>query len=483
MDKELQNALAFCQPAPEGWFDSTARRMEAGGEWIWLTLQGDFNEHPTTGQVVAGTLISVIPLVDQLCDMRDLIANSRKIEQERDNLWAWVALVLTLVGCFPVLGSVTKGGIKVLLLSARKGMLSTAARGGRVGQQLDEAIQLLDRFLAMPAVRQTLRACRIGNAYHYLEDKLRRLMATLTPAALLNVLDPLLASTREMLGLVAEWGPASLYRPVQALGEQLTRLRSQANTMLANALAPATDYLEALANRLRVEGDNLYRAHVGNNYHVLGTSPERARAELALLERERPNWVDKGIGAHYPALGKLDDDYVKYIDNGWPDIRKIDNRKHPLDGAFKTFDDSLHASELPPGTRLYRVVDAGSGDNSICWMREEEFLKLTAKSDWRRRFAVWKSWNENGEYLVYTVPPHSTLKVWEGRAATQLNRANKMYSLEGGAVQIVVDPAQLKKEFVSARRPTGWGYQDVPADPVYPYLGLPYLETTHKWNE
>lgn len=85
-------------------------------------------------------------------------------------------------------------------------------------------------------------------------------------------------------------------------------------------------------------------------------------------------------------------------------------------------------------------------------MRKAEFDKLTSKGDWRRRFAVWKSWNENGEYVTYTVPPGQPLKVWEGRAATQINSGAPEYSLEGGAVQIVLDPSQLKKEFTGRVR-------------------------------
>lgn len=116
-------------------------------------------------------------------------------------------------------------------------------------------------------------------------------------------------------------------------------------------------------------------------------------------------------------------------------------------------------------------------------MRKAEFEKLTSKSDWRKRFAVWKSWNENGEYIVYTVPPGQSLKVWEGRAATQINENAKEYSLEGGAVQIVLDPSLLKKEFTGERRKTGWGYGDVAGDPVSPYLGLPKLENKNNWYE
>ena len=109
-----------------------------------------------------------------------------------------------------------------------------------------------------------------------------------------------------------------------------------------------------------------------------------------------------------------------------------------------------------------------SNDNSICWMRASEYLKLKKREDWRRRFAVWASWNSNGEVVHYIVPKGG-MKVWEGKAASQIlenskgqiqtaNGRGAMYVLEGGGKQIVLDPAQLIKSRVKPRRKTGWGY-------------------------
>ncbi|WP_368545051.1 hypothetical protein [Enterobacter soli] len=481
MNKDLQNALAFYQPAPEGWFSGYARKMEAAGEWIWETIQGDFNESQTTGQVVTGTLISMIPLVDQICDIRDLVANCKKIKKDSDNTWSWVALCLTLIGLFPTLGSFVKGGVKVLLLSGRKGFLNGTKKGSVIAVSIEKSIDLLKTFLDIPAVRSTLKSKKIHNAYHFLEKQIRTLNSSLSVQPLLKAFDELLAATRSLLDTAISWGPASLRRPIAELWDMLMEVRGLADKMLAKALKPVNDYLERLANRLRVEGDNLYRARVGNNNHVLGT--ERAAKETELFKANQPEWVDKNIPARYPPLEALEKDQLVAIQKGWPDIRKIADRQSPLNGKFDTFDSSMRAIELPPGEKLYRVLDPSSGDNSICWMRESEFNSLKSKSDWRRRFAVWKSWNENGEYVVYTVPPGKSLKVWEGRAGTQLNDIDKSFSLEGGAVQIMVNPTDLKKEFTGERLKTGWGYQDVESDPAAPYLGLPHLENKHKWFE
>jgi len=143
-----------------------------------------------------------------------------------------------------------------------------------------------------------------------------------------------------------------------------------------------------------------------------------------------------------------------------------------------------NASHLTPGTVIYRIIDPSSGDNSICWMRKEEFDRLKSKSEWRRRFAVWKSWNENGEYVTYTVSPKQPLKVWEGAAATQTKKDAEnltKYSLEGGAMLKVVDPSQLKKSCTGPRQKTGWGYGGGAETPEYSHQGLPSLETKHNW--
>ena len=111
---ELENALAWYAAAPSRWIQSAKQDLSAAAEWIWVVLQGDFAEEQTVVQTVAGTIISMIPLVDQICDVRDVVANCRKINEDTSNKWAWFALVLTLIGLFPTLGSLVKGCFKVV---------------------------------------------------------------------------------------------------------------------------------------------------------------------------------------------------------------------------------------------------------------------------------------------------------------------------------------------------------------------------------
>lgn len=88
-----------------------------GARWLWGALQGDFNKNPTNGQLIVGGLISLIPLVDQACDVRDVIANCITLsdEQARQDNENWIALGLTCIGFVPEFGSAIKTVAKYTL--------------------------------------------------------------------------------------------------------------------------------------------------------------------------------------------------------------------------------------------------------------------------------------------------------------------------------------------------------------------------------
>jgi hypothetical protein len=146
------------------------------------------------------------------------------------------------------------------------------------------------------------------------------------------------------------------------------------------------------------------------------------------------------------------------VKEGWTSTVKDAKRgPHQLDNAHESFHGKIDAIIIPPGTTLYRVLDPKSADNRICWMSKEEFEKLKSKDDWRRKFAVWANWNSNGEFVTYVVPPGKGLHVWEGMAASQGLKGTK-YVLEGGARQIVLNPADLDKGMLGKRQKTNWVY-------------------------
>lgn len=486
MWEELENALAWAKAAPAKWIDSAGQDLAAAAQWIWEVIQGDFSDEQTTAQVITGTVISMIPFVDQLCDVRDLVANCRKINEDNTNKWAWVALSLTLIGLFPTLGSLAKGCFKILFAYARKATFKAGAQAfdsdlWTTSKPFVEAgIRKLNDFLVRPEVRRALKALKWDKPYHELSKLARKLAATVNVIALMKAFDELHVVLSKLLDLVQRWGSAAMQTQVGELLAMIKRVREQANARLSEVLAPVQGWLNRLARRLEVEGDNAYRAYT-NSVNPHTSSRLALDAEIAELRAATPDWVKGRSAATYKAL-----DDAPSIPKGHFDIGIT--APSPLTKAFETFSD-IRTDWLPAGTVIFRVVDPGSADNSICWMTKAEFDKLRSKADWRTRFSVWRNWNSNGEFVTYTVPPGSMLPVWRGTTASQplkdragsAVRADKQgngFWLEGGAEQIVINPKDLNPAYVGKRQPTGWGYGEGNVD--VNLVGVPTL--TNNWR-
>lgn len=443
MNDDFENALAWFASAPAGWLESGRKNLETAAQWIWEVLQGDFNHNASTAQVVTGTIISMIPFVDQICDIRDLIANCKKINEEPSSSWLWISLTLTLIGLFPGIGSLVKGCLKVMFAALRKG----AAKSGitpRLDLYVGVSISQLNKFLARPEVAKALVMLKWDNPYKTLAREIRKVEGTLNVAALKSALNEAIGAAQSMLKLVQKWGNSGISKRAQEQIERFDFVRKQANRHLDEALKPIKKYLMSTARQLDIDADMAHRAHLNSvNPHAFRklSSPEE---EIQAYEKHGiPEWASNTGKRAYPGLRT-----PPVQIEGWPSVR-----------AYDTFH-SMEAKTIPPGTKLYRIVDPTSKDNSICWMREEEFLKLKSKSDWRKRFAVWAHWNANGEYITYTVPEGPGLNVWEGITASQKLKDSK-YVLEGGATQIVIDPLHLKRENVSKRQKTNWKYDEL----------------------
>ena len=473
---ELKNALAWFKAAPGNLVQSGKENLQAVAQWIWEVIQGDFADDQSTAQMMTGTVISMIPFVDQICDVRDIVANCRKINEDTTNKWAWVALVLTLIGLFPTLGSLVKGGFKVLFAYGRKGVFRAGAKTLDSGMWqatkpwVEAGILKFNEFLARPEVRKTLKALKIDNPYKYFAKQMREMAAKLNVGALISAMDTGIAALKSLAGKVEKWGPASLGKQARELVTMVQGVRKKADEMLAQALRPVTDWLNKLARRLEVEADMSYRAYTNSvNPHAFNGVANSA--ELQALREAKPGWVDRGGMPKHPRLLKAPSK-VGYPDIGPSSTQSTKNSSSTFHTAVPT--------DYAPGTVLYRVVDPGpkSFDNGLFWMTEAEFRKLKSRDEWRRRCAVWGSWNKNGEFVTYTVPPGQPLKAWEGVAASQVHSSGE-YVLEGGARQIVLDPKGLDKSFLGKRQATGWGYGSYGESTNL--VGVPVL--TNNWRD
>lgn len=470
MNDEFENALAWFSAAPTRWINSAQKDLSGCAEWIWEVLQGDFNENASTAQLATGTVISMIPFVDQICDLRDFIANCKNITSDKSNQGYWAALILTLIGLFPTVGSLLKGCAKVMFASVRTGS-HLAVATPKIARAIHVSIIQLNQFIARPEVKKTLKYLKINNPYKYLAKHIRAISAKISVGQLLTAFGEAKKAAENLLNLVSKWGGDALADRATKIIRMLEDVQRTANKPFEQALKPVKNFLDQLARRLDIEADLSHRAYLNTvNPHAFARITDAA--EDAEFAKKIPSWADLNKGLPNTPLTQ-----APPAPTGWKSTAPDMTRAHPLDNAHETFK-TMIPTTIPPGEKLYRVIAPNSLDNSICWMREAEFKKLGSKDDWRRKFAVWSSWNRNGEYVTYVVPPGKGLNVWEGVTASQAMKNNPNITLEGGAIQLVINPDDLQKSMIGKRQPTNWGYDDYGT--TSSLIGVPTL--TNNWK-
>ncbi|WP_454724837.1 MULTISPECIES: hypothetical protein [Cupriavidus] len=429
-DSQLRRALAWLTDMPERIYDATADT----GAWVWEAIQGDFNEHRTVGQVAFDTVISMIPLVDQICDVRDLIANSRQINKDPANHGAWVAIGLTLIGLFPSLGSLLKGVLKIFFLYIRRYGLDHVAKA------VNEAMHAVIIYLRKPQVQKAIRVLlpRGQRLFPYLAQKVRETRDLVSKEALLNAFDRGI-DVAQSLRKYAIGTKAGAF--AEAAIRLLMGVRREADKRIGKAVMPLRRILEDIIRRLELE-DLLQRRGIMDttNVHFYGGLPTPRAVTLMRTAEPPPSWLRKGRPTeNAPLIPKR---YRLTVDKeAKKDYLKMSDKEI---ASFA----SLVAFELKGPARLYRVIGPGSFATSRDWMTAEAFEALRRAGDpkaaWRQNYAVWPNWNPDGQFVVYDVKVGETLKVWRGRAAYQELEELPGHFLEGGWEQLKFDASALR---------------------------------------
>lgn len=497
--------------------------------WLWEAIEGDFNDDRSASQILVDAAISMIPLVDQLCDVRDLIANVRKLSKDATDKANWLALALTLIGLFPTLGSLVKGVLKIIFTFARhKGAEA-------VGPVVDAAMTWVVTFLRRREVQRYLTANKVDDVFRMLAAEIKKIKGQVNASQLTSAFD---RGIKVVDGLVAKVSHVPvLGGKARATLLQLQDVRKNADQALAEAIRPINEYLEATIQHLERRALAHQRGIVNvANVHFRGTLPEEAA--VTLMKRHDPTWLSKAGDEFFPSVN---------LPATIADVRRASAR---FDATGKPRDPSevypalseqsilsfhtIAKHTVVGPARLYRIIGPNSRAMSDCWMSEEVFKKLQdapdPKAAWREHLGVWPYWNPDGQFVIYDVKPGEKLNVWRGRAASQENDSLPGRHLKGGGEQIVfnlerrdprhdtmlyfridrhsgaaVGPALTQDQFNAARASmsrqeqaafdaehlcireqinhpnisgpfeTGWGYTDFDGESLPTKIGLPSL--------
>ncbi|WP_081897755.1 hypothetical protein [Massilia sp. BSC265] len=478
-------------------------------EWFWQAVQGDFNENRSTGQIVADAAISMIPLVDQICDVRDLIANCKKLKEDTSDTWAWVALALTLIGLVPFLGSFVKGVLKIFFAFIRR------AGGNAITSAVDKAVTWVVVLLRRRVFQKYLREHRIDDVFNWLANEIKKVKSKTGAAELIKAFDSAIATLRQLSDKVAHV-PVVGPRASQAL-EQVIWVRSRATEGIAKVNLTIDAIFDAVILRLLDETALSKKAIVNlNNVHYRGALPEATAVTLMRKPRPCPKWLNEGNKLRWSEANprRYAEDVAKKVKDGWPNLTEQNIK------SFHKFT----ADEIKGPARLIRILAPNSRAMSDCWISEKVFNEIQNSPDpraaWRKFLAVWPDWNVNGQFVVYDVKPGETLKVWRGPASSQKKDALPDRYLEGGGEQIVfnverndrrndlmrfykkndenmLDESISRDEFYKLPKPeqeeylgirqkimhpnisgpfeTGWGYADFNGSGFPDKIGLPAL--------
>jgi hypothetical protein len=428
----LRDALAWATNEPEPAHEASSNPLV----WFWEAVEGDFNENRTTGQILVDAGISMIPLIDQICDIRDLIADCKKLAHDWMDRWAWVSLVLTLIGLFPTLGSLAKGVLKIFFAFVRR------EGGTAIAKSVDGAMTWVVAFLRRREVQVFLKSKKVDEVFQWLADEFKALRDKINVSAVTAAFDRAIKVLEHLASRVSAI-PLIGVKARRAIA-QVKNVRSMADRHLEEALQPVHQVIARVIEKMELEV--LARQHgIADtaNIHFRGALPE-AHA-VALMRKRKPTFLS-GTGdlffnpvEHSKARKLVDDHSAKFDAAGKP---RLPEEQFPTlsNQSIASFH-KLEAHVIRGPARMYRILSPSSRAMSDCWVSEEIFRKLQSAPDpkaaWHRHLAVWPDWNANGQFVTYDLKAGETLNAWRGPASSQKKPNLPNHHLEGGWEQIV----------------------------------------------
>jgi len=251
---EISTSLDTARQAACEALDAIGNALASAGEWTWGAAQGDFNENQTTSQLVFNTVLGVIPVVDQVLDVRDLIAGvgglidyyeldeaEQKAQPEVLGLstetWRWLGLFLIALGAIPILGSVIKGVLKGLIQKLRTlGGPATALSAAQLRSVWEGLVVILNHL-------------DIGNAHAWLKDAVAKIPAWMDHAA--TPLRAALDTVAQKLRQVKAFAQSLPGERAHAFAERVTEAQQALGTAYTRLDAMKTQINSSIAEQLR----------------------------------------------------------------------------------------------------------------------------------------------------------------------------------------------------------------------------------------
>jgi hypothetical protein len=417
------------------------------GEWVWGALQGDFNTDRTTGQIGFDMVVSLIPIVDTLCDLRDLCANIRQYRKDPANKVTLFFIATTAVGFVPEFGTVVKSALRLVwvylkpLVKHADDITNVSKLTTAANRACDAALPKITEYLQHNRVAKWATDGKLPDIYQFVAKTIREAADKVNAAKLKALLDEKFDDLKALLQKIRPIVPSTIREHLDDLLKFIDAKRKTMSEAIQKFAHPARTVLKVIAKRLDDQAWKVetYRTNRG------WIAPISESGSAKLINAKPPKWAKKLSGAmKFPPL-KLTLPKIQRLMKAYPD--------HPplQDWIVRTFSrqgGGMRAGEIIGPAKLYRIVDPSNEGAGIFWITEAEFKAIKNRDEWRSRFAVKPEWNQNGWVVEFEVKAGEKLPVWRGPAASQELSGTNHY-LEGGGEQIVFFPGN-RDEMVQA---------------------------------
>jgi len=416
------------------------------GEWIWGALQGDFNAERSTGQIGFDMVVSLIPIVDTLCDLRDLCANIRHYRKDPSNKVTLFFMATTVVGFIPEVGTVVKSALRLVwvylkpLVRHADDITNTSKLIAAAGKACDAALPKITEYLQHNRVAKWATDGKLPDIYQFAAKTIREAGDKLNPAKLRAMLDEKFDDLKALLEKIRPIVPSNVREHLDELLKFVDAKRRAISAAVQTFAKPVQTVLKVIAKKLDDQAWKVetYRTNRG------WIAPISESGSAKLINAKPPKWAKKFYGAFpFPP-----------VESSSPAIQAL-FKAHPhhpklSDSTIETFSArgrGIQPDKIKGPAKLYRIVDPSNEGGGMFWVTEAEFKTIKNRDEWRSKFAVKPEWNQNGWFVEYEIKAGEELPVWRGPAASQkLNGTD--YFLEGGGEQIVFYPG--RDEMVSA---------------------------------
>ena len=407
------------------------------GEWIWGALQGDFNQERSAGQIGLDMVVSLFPIVDTVCDLRDVCANIRQYRRDPDNKITLFFIATTVVGFFPEAGTVVKSALRLVwvylkpVIKHADDILNVSRLVKAANRACDAALPKITEYLQHNRVLKWATDGKIPDMYRFLAKTIRDLSETLSPAKLGKLMEEKIGDVKALLHRIRPIVPSTVREHIDDFLKLIDATWRSMSSAVQQFVQPVRTVLKVLAKRL---DDQAWRVQVyQTNRGWIAPMSEVGAARL--INAKPPKWAKKRPkNMKHPPLTMTPEHLQALMKR---------NPEHPplQSWIVETFSKKgkVRPDKIKGPAKLYRIVDPSNEGAGVFWMSEEEFKAIKNRDEWRERFAVKPDWNQNGWVVEYEIKEGETLAVWRGPAASQELAGTDRY-LEGGGEQIVFFP-------------------------------------------